>query len=135
MPIVVDTGILYAAADAGDAWHPRVRTWLEGTSEPLLVPITVLPEATYLLATRLGPEAERSFVASVAAGELGLEQVVKADIERSRALLDEYPQIGFVDASVVAVMERLRLRVLATTDRRHFTRIRPRHVRTLDLVP
>jgi uncharacterized protein len=135
MPIVVDTGILYAAADAGDAWHPRVRTWLEGTSEPLLVPVTVLPEATYLLATRLGPEAERSFVASVAAGELGLEQVVKADIERSRALLDEYPQIGFVDASILAVMERLRLHVLATTDRRHFARVRPRHVDALELVP
>jgi uncharacterized protein len=135
MPVVVDTGVLYAAADTGDSWHRRVKTWLEGTSEPLLVPVTVLPEVTYLLAARLGPEAERSFVAAIAEGELGVEPVSKTDLDRCRALLDEYPQIGFVDASIVAVMERLRLQVLATTDRRHFSRVRPRHVRALDLVP
>jgi uncharacterized protein len=50
-------------------------------------------------------------------------------------LLDEYPHIGFVDASVVAVTERLRVRVVATTDRRHFGAVRPRRVAALELVP
>lgn len=135
MPVIVDTGILYAASDAGDAWHGRVRAWLEGTTEPLVVPVTVVPEVTYLLAVRLGPDAERMFVASLAAGEIGLEQVTRSDIERCRALLDEYPHIGFVDASLVALAERLRVRVVATTDRRHFGAVRPRHVEALDLVP
>ena len=135
MPVLVDTGVLYAAADAGDAWHPRVRDWLQRTAEPLLVPVTVVPEVTYLLASRLGPEAERSFVAALAAGELGLEPVTRTDVERCRTLLEEYPQIGFVDASVVAVTERLRLCVVATTDRRHFGAVRPRHVSALELVP
>jgi predicted nucleic acid-binding protein len=135
MPVIVDTGVLYAAADTGDAWHARVRAWLEGTSEPLVVPVTVVPEVAYLLAARLGPEAERVFVASLAAGEIGLEQVTRSDVERCRALLDEYPHIGFVDASVVAVTERLRVRVVATTDRRHFGAVRPRHVAALELVP
>src|SRR5262245_49339181 len=97
MPVLVDTGILYAVADAGDAWHPRVRDWLEGNTEPLLVPITVVPEVTYLLAARLGAAAERAFVASLVAGELGVEPVTRADVERCRTLLDEYPHIGFVD--------------------------------------
>ena len=135
MPVLVDTGILYAAADAGDAWHRRVRGWLQSTSEPLLVPITVVPEVTYLIAARLGREAERAFVASIAAGELALEQVSRGDVERCRTLLDEYPQIGFVDASVVAVAERLRLRMVATTDRRHFGVVRPRHVNAFELAP
>jgi predicted nucleic acid-binding protein len=135
MPVIVDTGVLYAAADAGDAWHARVRAWLDGTSEPLIVPVTVVPEVTYLLAARLGPQAERVFVASLAAGEIGLEQVTRSDVERCGALLDEYPHIGFVDASVVAVTERLRVRVVATTDRRHFGAVRPRHVAALELVP
>ena len=135
MPILVDTGILYAAADAGDAWHPRVRDWLESNVEPLLVPITVVPEITYLLAVRLGADAERAFVSSMAAGELGLEGVTRADVERCRTLLDAYPQIGFVDASVIAVGERLGVRVVATTDRRHFARVRPRHVAAFELVP
>jgi predicted nucleic acid-binding protein len=135
MSVLVDTGILYAAADAGDAWHQRVRKWLEGTSEPLVVPVTVVPEVTYLLAARLGPAAERAFVASLVAGELGVEQVTMTDVERCRTLLDEYPQIGFVDASVVAVTERLHIQVVATTDRRHFAAVRPRHVGSLRLVP
>jgi predicted nucleic acid-binding protein len=135
MSVLVDTGILYAVADAGDSWHQRVRSWLEDTAEPLVVPVTVIPEVTYLLAARLGAAAERAFVASLAAGELGLEQVGRVDVQRCRVLLDEYQQIGFVDASVVAVAERLHVHVLATTDRRHFGAVRPRHVGALTLVP
>jgi predicted nucleic acid-binding protein len=135
MPVLVDTGILYAAADVGDAWHPRVRDWLEGNREPLLVPITVVPEVTYLLAARLGAAAERAFIASLVAGELGLEPITRSDMERCRTLLDEYPHIGFVEASVIAVSERLRVHALATTDRRHFGTVKPRHVRAFELLP
>jgi len=42
---------------------------------------------------------------------------------------------GFVDASVVAVAERLRLRVIATTDTRHFGAVRPRHTSSFELLP
>ena len=34
-----------------------------------------------------------------------------------------------------AVAERLKLKVIATTDRRDFSRIRPRHVKSFELVP
>jgi len=135
MPVLVDTGVLYAAADTSDAWHGRVRRWLERNSEPLLVPVTVVPEAAYLLATRLGPDAERALLGSLAAGEIGLEQVTRTDVARCEALLEDYGYIGFVDASVVAVGERLHVRVVATTDRRHFAAVRPRHVKAFDLVP
>jgi predicted nucleic acid-binding protein len=49
--------------------------------------------------------------------------------------MDRYPDIGFVDASVVAIAERLRLRTIATTDRRHFGKIQPSHVKAFELVP
>jgi hypothetical protein len=39
--------------------------------------------------------------------------------------------LGFVDASIVAVAERLKIKELLTTDRRHFSLIRPRHCPTL----
>jgi predicted nucleic acid-binding protein len=39
------------------------------------------------------------------------------------------------DASVVAVAERLGLTDVATSDRRHFTVVRPRHVDALTLLP
>jgi len=95
----------------------------------------VVPEVCYLMRERLGATAERRFVESLAAEELALEDIAVGDVKRCAALLQLYPQIGFVDASVVAVAERLRLRVIATTDRRHFGSIRPKHVPTFELVP
>ena len=135
VPLLLDTGVIYALADRDDAWHGRVRAYLEGTRELLVVPVTVLPEATYLVRDRLGPAAERALVASVAAGELTVEGLTPADLRRCGDLLGDYPQIGFVDASVIAIAERLRLRRIATTDRRHFAPVRPRHTRAFELVP
>jgi len=43
--------------------------------------------------------------------------------------------LGAVDASVVAIAERYGVRRIATTDRRHFSAIRPAHVDVLTLVP
>lgn len=135
MAILVDTGILYGLADEDDAWHLRAREWLDEVSELLLVPVTVLPEITYLLHTRLGPDAERRFLDSAAVGDLEVELLKPADLARARELLARYPEIGFVDASVVAAAERLKIRTLATTDRRHFARVRPKHVPAFELAP
>ena len=41
----------------------------------------------------------------------------------------------FVDAAIVAIVERLGERKLATLDHRPFGTIRPRHVDTLELLP
>jgi predicted nucleic acid-binding protein len=135
MPLLLDTGIVYALADRRDAWHRRSRELVETAREALIVPVTVVPEVCYLLRERLGASAERRFVESLAAEELAVEDVSLGDVRRCVALLQRYPQIGFVDCSVVAVAERLRLRVFATTDRRHFGAIRPKHVPAFELVP
>lgn len=135
MPLLVDTGVLYALADADDDWHQPVREYLTRAPDVLLVPVTVLPEVTYLLHKRLGSGAERAFVESLASGELTVEPLKPRDFTRCGELLAEYGAIGFVDASVVAIAERLGLKTLATTDRRHFSRIRPKHVESFELVP
>jgi len=49
--------------------------------------------------------------------------------------MEEYEWLGFVDATIVAVAERLKVRTLATTDRRHFGAVRPAHVDRFRLVP
>ena len=135
MPLLLDTGPLYALADADDAWHPRVRDFLADRNDVLLVPVTVLPEVTYLLTSRLGEAVERRFVASLAARELAIEDLKPADVIRCRDLMDRYPDIGFVDASVIAMAERLRLAAIVTTDRRHFGQVRPAHRPAFDLLP
>jgi predicted nucleic acid-binding protein len=59
------------------------------------------------------------------------------DYARVGELLQSYAdlQLGFVDAAVLAVTERLREPKLATLNHRHFTVVRPRHVKALELLP
>jgi predicted nucleic acid-binding protein len=135
MPLLLDTGILYAMADEDDAWHARVVGYLETNTDVLMTPVTVVPEAAYLLRARLGPQVEREFIASLAAREVAVEMLSNADLVRAAAVMVERPDVGFVDASVVAIAERLRLDRIATTDRRHFSTITPRHRPAFDLVP
>jgi predicted nucleic acid-binding protein len=135
MALLVDTGVLYALADEDDDWHVPARDYLRRAREVLLVPVSVVPEVAYLLRARIGVAAEQAFVDSLARGELAIENLSPVDVQRSAALMRQYRAIGFVDASVVAVAERLRLRQIATTDRRHFAGIRPRHVQAFELVP
>ena len=111
MPLLVDTGALYALADADDAWHQRMRDFLAGEHQSLLTPSTVIPEAAYLIRTRLGPRIEKMFVESLAAGEITVENLTPADLARCAQLLGKYDFLGLVDASLVAVAERLKLKV------------------------
>jgi uncharacterized protein len=135
MPLLVDTGILFALADAGDSWHERTRKYLESSRETLLVPVTVLPEIAYLLRERIGTDAELALAHAIANNELAVEPLDRRDWTRVEQLMKRYPFLGFVDATVIAVAERLRLETIATTDRRHFGAVRPVHVEKLLLVP
>ena len=134
MPLLIDAGVLYAIHDRRDRWHRRCVTLIEETAETLLVPITVLPEVAYLLRERLGSHAEHAFVKALGT-ELMVEPVSDQDLRRAEVLLARYHEIGLVDATVVAVAERLGLGAVATTDRRHFAMVRPRHVPAFELLP
>jgi predicted nucleic acid-binding protein len=135
--ILVDTGILYAMADIDDAWHEPVKSFLQNIMDTLFVPITVLPEICYLLNTHLSQDSERKLIASIIQGELKIEGLRNEDFHRSYQLLESYSDmnIGFVDASVVAIAERLKIHRILTTDRKHFSVIRPRHCQTFNLLP
>jgi uncharacterized protein len=135
VPLLLDTGPLYALADADDDWHARVREFLKLERQSLLVPVTVIPEAAYLMRKRLGAEAEMRFAESLAYGEIAIENLTQRDLARCAELLHVYSFLGFVDASIVAMAERLKLRSLVTTDRRDFARVRPAHVAAFQLLP
>lgn len=135
MALLVDTGVLYALADRRDAWHARVREYLEAHTHTLLAPVTILPEVAYLLRDRIGPHAERAFVRSIAKGELAVEPLQRGDLSRAEALMDAYGELGFVDTTVIAIAERLKAESIATTDRRHFAAVRPKHRDRFLLVP
>ncbi|MEA3246706.1 MAG: PIN domain-containing protein [Gemmatimonadota bacterium] len=134
---MADTGALYALVDRGDAWHARVLEWWKANRSPVIVPVTVLPEVSYLLQTRIGPEAEIAFIRAVAAGDFTVEPLDPDDLDRAAEVMRDYAdlRLGFVDASLVAIAERLEARELLTTDRRHFGAVRPQHARSFALAP
>jgi len=97
----------------------------------------VVAEVAYLVATRLGVEPEVRFLGDLAAGTLTPEPVLPSDWLRIAELTARYGDLplGTVDASVVAVAERLRISTVATLDRRHFSVVRPSHVPAFELLP
>jgi hypothetical protein len=134
---LVDTGIIYALADKADAWHRRAVESAGGFTGRLIVPLSVIPEACYLLNTYLGPSAEIAFLGALLHREMSVEPVTTPDIARAAGILKRYEDanIGFVDASLVAVAERMGITTILTTDRRHFSLVKPAHCPALSLLP
>lgn len=66
-----------------------------------------------------------------------IEELRPEDYDRIRRVCHQYADadVGFVDAAVLAVVERMNETKLATLDRRHFGLLRPRHVDALKLLP
>lgn len=137
MSVLADTGALYALVDRSDRWHAPVAEWWSTHGSRVLVPVVVLPEVCYLLHTRIGPAAEEAFIRSVGDGELTLEGLESDDMPRAADVMRRYADLslGFVDAAVTAIAERLETSELLTTDRKHFGLVRPRHVRAFTLLP
>lgn len=138
--ILVDTGPLVAAALSGDTNHIRCTglfTSLHLNAEPLLVPSLVVTEVCYLLEREAGPRVEAGFLESLGEGDFIVVDLELIDYTRAAQLVVIYADLplGAVDASVVAIAERLGITEVATLDRRHFAVVRPRQAGHLSLLP
>lgn len=137
MALILDTGPIYASLDRSDADHVICRRLIEEAEEVLLIPAPVLVELDYLIARRLHPGALVALLADIEAGAYVVADLEMPDYTRARELCDRYADadIGFVDAAVFALVERLDEPKLATLDHRHFAMLRPRHRDSIDLLP
>lgn len=137
MALILDTGPLYAALDRSDQDHAACRTLIEKAEEPLVIPSPVLVEVDYWIGQRLTPGVLVALLADIESGAYRVEDLQPADYTRVSELCDRYADadIGFVDAAVFAIVERLGETKLATLDRRHFSLLRPRHRDAITLVP
>lgn len=137
MALILDTGPLYASLDRSDAAHTACRALIESSTEALVVPAPVLVEVDYWIHHRLHPGALVALLADIEAGAYVVADLERTDYTRVKDLCDRYADadVGFVDAAVVAVVERLNEPKLATLDQRHFRTMRPRHVDALELLP
>jgi len=123
--------------DRSDSDHRASRSLIESSSEPLVIPSPVLVEVDYWVSQRLHPGAMVALLHDIQAGAYHVEDLLAVDYRRVAELCDRYADadIGFVDASVMAIVERMDEDKLATLDRRHFGLLRPRHRDSILLVP
>lgn len=138
--IVCDTAPLVAAALYKDPDHHRcveLFTGLRLANRQLILPAPIVAEVGYLLAAKAGPKTEADFLRALAEGDFITADLIAADYERMAELVDQYADLplGTSDASVIALAERLDVDEVATLDHRHFTIVRPRHVKALTLLP
>jgi hypothetical protein len=120
--IVADTGAVVALVDAADAHHRALRRLFERDPAAWVLPWAILPEVDYLLGRHVSPRARRLFLDDLAAGAFPVEWGAQADLERAVALDRQYARLGLglVDATVMAVAERIGAEAIATLDLRHF---------------
>jgi len=137
MALILDTGPLLAALDLADKDHARCASLVTEATDDLVVPTLVLAELDYWCAHRLSPDAWLVFLEDVMRGAYRVESPSPADLARCHELQDLYRSLslGVVDASIVALAERLGEPKVATLDQRHFRAVRPTHVPAFDLVP
>lgn len=101
------------------------------------MPTLVITEVAHLVDRDLGPTSETAFLADIVEGSLEPVPLEPADWRRILDLVWTYRDLplGAVDASIVAQAERLRIRQIATLDRRDFSVVRPTHVDAFELLP
>ncbi len=135
--LIVDTGVLLAAADVNDPDHATCAALLLGEPGDLVTTALVIAETAYLIGRQLGASAEAAFFVSVADRSVVVDELTADDLRRIAALVANYVDLplGGTDASVVALAERHNATAIATLDRRHFSVVRPSHVAAFEIVP
>lgn len=108
MKILVDTGPLVSAIDKKDPAFAMAGTALETLRRNAIVPSPVIVEADHLVRKRVGNHAARRFLKTVAGGGHEVAFLTAGLMRRAAELDRKYADLnlGFVDASVMAIAER-----------------------------
>jgi uncharacterized protein len=137
MALILDTGVLYAALDTSEAVHSSCRRLIESAAEEVMIPSPILVEVDYFISRDLYPGVLLALLRDIQLGYFKVVDLLPDDYLRVDEIVAQYQDadIGFVDASVLAIAERLNETKVATIDRKHFSMMRPRHVDALRLLP
>jgi predicted nucleic acid-binding protein len=135
--IVLDTGGLYAALDANETLHGRAVAALVAATPPRVVSPFVLAELDYLIAGRVGHQAQMALINEVTRGAYQLELFSSEDVGHAKRIMERYAdlRVGLADASVVVLANRHRTLELLCTDERHFRVLRGTGGKPFRLLP
>ncbi|MFN8517899.1 MAG: PIN domain-containing protein [Chloroflexota bacterium] len=137
MPVVVDTSAVIAMYNRGDRWHEATVRTLSRERSAVYVPQSVVTESGLRASASWTSDRVAMLIRGITSSAWRTECLTDEDLERTAEILDAYrdSRIDLVDASVVAVAERLRATRIYTLDRRDFSIVRPRHIGAFELLP
>lgn len=135
--LLLDTSGLLAAIDEGQRRHAECAAVLASRPGPFLLSPFVLAELDYLLATRVGRDAQHALLDEVARGAYRLEPFDASDIDVAKRIMLRYRELqpGLADASMAVLAARHRVRDVLTLDRRHFEAMRQVNDRPFRVLP
>jgi predicted nucleic acid-binding protein len=134
---VLDTSGLLAAIDSSQRLHEAAKEALSEASSSLILSPFVLAELDYLLATRVGGDAELALLEEVARETYPLAQFSNRDVSEARRIMEQYAdlRISLADASNVVLANRYNTLDVLTLDERHFRVLRGPGGRSFRLLP
>lgn len=137
MSQILDTGFLYALLNAKESQHQNVLHVSRGLKGDIYLPTVVTTEVAYLVQRDLGHKALAEFIDLLASETFVLLEPSTDDYQRAAQVVRQYAdsQIDFVDATLVAVAERLNIVRILTLDARHFRLFRPKHCVAFEILP
>ncbi len=133
--ILADTSGLLSLYNRREPTHPSVGEAVAQEQGPFVVSPYVIAELDYLVATRLGTDAEQRVLAELASPAYVLATVDRDDLRACTELISRYAGIGVTDASLLVLADRLGIDRVLTLDRRHFEVARTPSGRALAIVP
>jgi len=135
--LLLDTSGVLAAIDEAQHRHAECAAVLAGRPGPFFLSPFVLAELDYLLATRVGRDAQHALLDEVVRGAYRLESFDAADIDVAKRIMLKYRELqpGLADASIVVLAARYRVRDVLTLDRRHFEAMRQVNDRPFRVLP
>ncbi|HXW00080.1 MAG TPA: PIN domain-containing protein [Anaerolineae bacterium] len=133
---VADTGFIVAVLHRGDSYHQKAIAVYQQIQQ-IYLPQTTLAEIAYLLHEYAGQLAMAEFLEKLPTSKLSIVSITMQDLNQTAAILRQYAdsRIDFVDATVMAVAERLEITTILTVDYRDFRLYRPNHCSHFTLLP
>ncbi|MGG6268520.1 type II toxin-antitoxin system VapC family toxin [Leptolyngbya sp. AN03gr2] len=134
--VIADTGFVVALTNLADTRHTEVRAVYTRYTQ-ILLPQTALVEIAYLLGRDAGIQVVVAFLQGLPASRFILTELISEDISRIGEILTQYAdsKVDFVDASVMAIAERLNIKTILTIDQRDFRLFRPKHCQSFTILP
>jgi uncharacterized protein len=133
---LADSSFVVAVANSQDKAYVRSNA-LYDQFDSIYLPQSTLAEVAYFLTKLGGNRLVAQFLNQLSNAKFQVIPLLDEDLRRTAELLQRYAdtRLDFVDATIVAMAERLGVAEILTLDRRDFSLVRPRHTDYFTLLP